>query len=143
MFVNVPSILKHEHRSPSYVSPDITAYDAINVMASSEAGTVFVLNHGHLEGVFSPKDYGLRVALHGSVGKQVRIDQVMTRSVVTVQRSEAISHCMQIMLENRIHYLPVVELDTVLGVLTMGDILKALVSGHEFVIDHLEGYARH
>ena len=122
------------------VSPDATVYDALQLMAARNVGAVLVLNDGELAGILSERDYARQVVLKGKASRDTPVRDIMTTSVVSVSPDRTIDDCMALMTERRIRHLPVLKSDVLLGVLSIGDVVKAVISEKEFHIEQLESY---
>ena len=122
------------------VSPDATVYDALQLMAARNVGAVLVLDDGELVGILSERDYARQVILKGKASRDTPVRDIMTTSVVSVSPDRTIDDCMALMTERRIRHLPVLKSDVLLGVLSIGDVVKAVISEKEFHIEQLESY---
>lgn len=122
------------------VSPDATVYDALQLMAARNVGAVLVLDDGELAGILSERDYARQVILKGKASRDTPVRDIMTTSVVSVSPERTIDDCMSLMTERRIRHLPVLQSDVLLGVLSIGDVVKAVISEKEFHIEQLESY---
>lgn len=122
------------------VSPDATVYDALQLMAARNVGAVLVLDDGELVGILSERDYARQVILKGKASRDTPVRDIMTTSVVSVSPDRTIDDCMALMTERRIRHLPVLQSDVLLGVLSIGDVVKAVISEKEFHIEQLESY---
>lgn len=121
-------------------SPDATVYDALKLMADQDVGALLVIENNRLVGIFSERDYARKVILHGKTSNETLVSEIMTDRVVYVKPSQTTEECMAIMTEKHIRHLPVLEGDQILGVTSIGDVVKALLSKQEFVIAQLEQY---
>lgn len=122
------------------VSPGATVYDALQLMAARNVGAVLVLDDGELAGILSERDYARQVILKGKASRDTPVRDIMTTSVVSVSPERTIDDCMALMTERRIRHLPVLKSDVLLGVLSIGDVVKAVISEKEFHIEQLESY---
>ena len=131
-----------ESKRPSLISvvPDATVLEALKVMAEKEIGAVVVLQDGHLVGIFSERDYARKVVLQGKSSKDTPVREIMTEKVVCVRPEQTIEDCMGLMTDKRIRHLPVLEHKKVIGVISIGDVVKEMLSEKEFVIKQLESY---
>ena len=127
------------HRLVS-VSPDSTVLDALKLMAEKEIGAVLVIEGELLAGIFSERDYARKVVLHGKSSKDTPVREIMTDEVVCVQPEQTIEDCMGLMTDKRIRHLPVFDSKNVVGVISIGDVVKEMLSEQEFVIKQLESY---
>ncbi|MFN8602361.1 MAG: CBS domain-containing protein [Candidatus Binatia bacterium] len=122
------------------VSPGATVYDALQLMAARNVGAVLVLDDGELAGILSERDYARQVILKGKASRDTPVRDIMTTAVVSVSPERTIDDCMSLMTERRIRHLPVLQSDVLLGVLSIGDVVKAVISEKEFHIEQLESY---
>lgn len=122
------------------LSPDATVFDALQCMKTNDIGGVLVTAGEDLRGIFTERDYARKVALMGRTSKEVRLSEVMTSNVLTVSPTQTIDDVMCIMTENRIRHLPVVERGALVGVITIGDAVKAVIAEQQATIHHLESY---
>ena len=120
--------------------PDTTVLEALNLMAAKEIGALLVLDGDQLVGIFSERDYARKVILQGKSSQNTTISEIMTRKVVVVHPHQTMKDCMALMTDKRIRHLPVIENDAVMGVISIGDVVKEIISEQEFVIGQLENY---
>ncbi|HLK70217.1 MAG TPA: CBS domain-containing protein [Bryobacteraceae bacterium] len=140
MSETMASVLKSKGSDIWSIAPDATVYDAIAVMAHKGVGALLVMAEGRLEGIISERDYARKVILEGRSSKDTRVREIMTPAVMTVSPDHTVDMCMQIMTESRIRHLPVVERDTVVGVVSIGDMVRATIAAQAATIDHLHTY---
>lgn len=122
------------------ISPDATAYHALEMMADKDIGALAVLDDGRLVGVFSERDYARKVILKGKSSRTTSVGDLMSRKPVCVGPAHTIGECMVLMTKHHIRHLPVVQDDAILGVLSIGDVVKAIISEQEETINQLESY---
>lgn len=122
------------------VSPKDSVFHALNVMARHEVGAVMVLDGEHLVGIFSERDYARKVILHGKSSKETLVQEIMSDKVAYVTPSHSIDQCMALMTEKRYRHLPVLDGDTVVGIVSIGDLVKETISAQRFIIQELERY---
>ena len=140
MAENMASILNKKGSSIWSIGPDDTVYDAIAAMASKAVGALLVLSDGNLEGIISERDYARKVILQGRSSKETLVHEIMTRPVFTVTPEHSVEECMKIMTEQRIRHLPVMERGKVVGVISIGDMVRAIICAQAETIDHLHSY---
>jgi len=122
------------------VSPDTTVYDTLKLMAEKDIGAVLVLEGDRPVGIFSERDYARQVILKGKTSKETPVRDVMTTRVVFVRPQQNVEECMALMTDKRIRHLPVLEDDKLVGIVSIGDVVKAVISEKEFLIEQLEHY---
>lgn len=123
-----------------WIGPHATAYEALELMAEKDIGALLVLEEGRLVGIFSERDYARKVILYGRSSKNTTVGELMTSTVITIDPENSISDCMAIMTANRIRHIPVVENGRLLGLITLGDVVRELISAQEAVIRDLQNY---
>jgi CBS domain-containing protein len=136
----VRSVLKQKGQEIWSVMPEALVYDAIEMMAEKRVGALLVISEGKLVGVVSERDYARKVILTGKSSKQIQVKEIMTRPVIFVDPKHTVNDCMRIMTINRIRHLPVVENERVLGVVSIGDLVKWIISAQEETIHQLHDY---
>lgn len=122
------------------VRPTDTVLAALGVMAQHDVGAVLVLDRDKLVGIFSERDYARKVVLAGRSSKDSQVKEVMTHQVVCVAPQRSISECMALMTQKRLRHLPVVDHKRVVGVISIGDLVKATIEDQEFTIAQLSSY---
>lgn len=140
MLKTVKQILEEKGYQIWSVSPDDNVYDALKKMAEKNIGALLVLEEENLVGIISERDYARKVVLRGKSSMDTPIKEVMTPRVLYVRIDQSIEDCMALMTDKRIRHLPVFEKDKLVGVISIGDVVKAIISHQEFVIEQLENY---
>ncbi|MBD9435205.1 CBS domain-containing protein [Pseudoxanthomonas sp. PXM03] len=122
------------------VSPDASVLDAIKLMAEKGVGAVLAMQGARLCGIVSERDYARKVVLQGRSSSNTPVRDIMTARVVTVRPDDSVDHCMQIVTEHRIRHLPVVEGEAIVGVISIGDLVKAVIEDQQVELDQLQRY---
>jgi CBS domain-containing protein len=122
------------------VAPTDSVYEAIEMMATHHIGALLVMDQGDLLGIISERDYARKVILMNRSSRDTQVSEIMTSPAVTVTPAETIHDCMQLMTERRIRHLPVMEAERVLGMLSIGDLVKAVMEEQSATIEQLERY---
>lgn len=122
------------------VSPDASVLDAIRLMAEKGVGAVLAMQGPRLCGIVSERDYARKVVLQGRSSSNTPVRDIMTARVITVHPGDSVDHCMQVVTEHRIRHLPVTEGDGVVGVISIGDLVKAVIEDQQAELDQLQRY---
>jgi CBS domain-containing protein len=122
------------------VAPEDSVLDALRLMAERNVGAVLVLAAGNLRGIVSERDFARRVALEGIVAEDTPVWKIMTESVICVRTDQAIAECMRLMTDKRIRHLPVLESNQLVGVISIGDVVKAIITEQEAIIEGFKDY---
>ena len=122
------------------VSPDASVHDAIKLMAEKGVGAVLAMQGARLCGIVSERDYARKVVLQGRSSSNTPVRDIMTAKVVTVRPDDSVDHCMQVVTEHRIRHLPVAEGDAIVGVISIGDLVKAVIEDQKVELDQLQRY---
>ena len=138
--VTVSQLLRIKGNDIFATRPEATVLDALHLMAEKNVGALLVLDHGKLAGIFSERDYARKVILHGKTSKETLVREIMTTEVYSVSPGDTLDECMALMTEEHIRHLPVLSGGQVVGVISIGDIVKEIISEQGFVIGQLEKY---
>ena len=122
------------------IGPDAPVIDAIRLMAEKRIGALLVMQAGKLAGILSERDYARKVVLQGRSSKDTPVRDIMTAQVVTIGLDDTAEHCMQLVTDRRIRHLPVVDAGHVLGVVSIGDLVRAVIEDQQLELDQLQRY---
>ncbi len=137
----IKDVLKHKGHAVHSVLPDASVLDALKLMAERNLGAVLVIDPvGRLVGILSERDYARKVVLRGHTSKETPVGSIMTTEVLGIRPDRTVDECLALMSKARVRHLPVMEDDRVIGVVSIGDIVNAVISNQGFVIDQLERY---
>ena len=140
MIKTIREILDNKSHQIWSVSPDTKIFEALQLMAEKNIGALVVLNGDKLVGIISERDYARKVALKGKTSKETPIRDIMTPKVLYVTPEKTAEDCMALMIEKRIRHLPVYKQDKLIGVVSIGDVVKAVIEEKKIAIEHLENY---
>lgn len=136
----VKEILLRKGDNIIHVPPDTTVFDAIKLMADHNIGALLVMAGDELKGIISERDYRNKVILKGRTSKQTAVHEIMTSNVLCVEPNEKMENCMAIMTERKIRHLPVVKNQKVVGIISIGDLVKTIIDRQKVVIKDLTAY---
>lgn len=136
----VEQVLRGKNAELVAVGPDESVFDALALMARREVGAVVVLEAGRLVGILSERDYARKIILLGKASKDTPVREIMTSRVVCVTPATTIDECMALMTDKRCRHLPVLEGERVIGVVSIGDVVKHTIAEQQFIIEQLEHY---
>ena len=121
-------------------SPEVSVYDALLLLAEKNIGALLVLQDGELVGIVSERDYARKVVLHEKVSVKTPVREIMTEEVISVGPQITVKEAMALMTEKHIRHLPVIEGTKIVGLISIGDLVKSIIADQEFMIDQLEKY---
>lgn len=138
--MTVNQILSIKGNDVHSIISTITVYEALKVMGEKNVGAVLVIEDNLLKGVLSERDYARKIVLKNKASKDTLVHEIMARDVITVKPSDNLDYCMELMSTKRIRHLPVVDNKTVLGVISIGDVVKSIIEIQKETIQHLDSY---
>ena len=124
------------------IGPEAPVFEALQKMADEDVGALVVVEHGEVVGLLSERDYARKVILQGKSSKETPVRDIMSRRVVCVSSQQRMDSCMALMTEKRVRHLPVLENEQLAGVISIGDVVKAIIEDQQFTIEQLEHYIR-
>ena len=136
----ISQFLEHSQRAIYTVSPDDTIRHALEVMALHNIGALLVLKEQKLVGIFSERDYARKVVLKGKSSNDAKVSEVMTSKLITIDTKHSIDQCMQIMTDNHIRHLPIVNDSQVMGLISIGDVVREMIAYQKSMIEQLQSY---
>jgi CBS domain-containing protein len=122
------------------ISPDATVYEALQLLSEKKIGAVLVIRSGKIEGILSERDCVRKVDLEGKTSRSVKVKEIMTSHVLYIDVNQPLEECMAVMTERKVRHLPVFEGDKLIGLVSVGDVLKEIISDQKFMIEQLSRY---
>lgn len=138
--MTVNQILRKKGTEVYSVISSITVFEALRVMGEKNIGAILVIDDGELKGILSERDYARKIVLKDKSSKKTLVSEIMESEVVTVNFSDNLDHCMELMSGRRIRHLPVIENGTIIGLVSIGDVVKAIIEVQKETIKHLDSY---
>jgi CBS domain-containing protein len=136
----VRNILEEKGHAVVSVPPSITAFNALEVMRDMNVGGLLVVDQDTLVGIFTERDYARKVILKGKTSREIHVSELMTPNPITVTPDTSIEECMSLMTNKYIRHLPVMEGDKIVGVISIGDVVRFIIDEQRYIIEHLEHY---
>ena len=136
----VNQLLRAKKQGFHAVVPDIIAYDALEIMAEKNVGALLVVENGKLMGVFSERDYARKVILKGKASKSTTVRELMSSPPIVISPEASLQNCMVLLTQKHIRHLPVVDNGVLIGVVSIGDVVNAIISEQNVVIEQLKDY---
>ena len=138
--ITVSSVLRGKQRKVISIAPEASVYDAISLMADNSIGALIVVSNGMLVGIMSERDYARKVVLQSRSSKDTRVSDIMSSPVVTVSPAHTVEECMRLMTEKRIRHLPVVDGTAIAGIVSIGDLVRSVITVQGETIQYLQQY---
>ena len=136
----VSQILQAKGRHTWTISPTATVFDALTLMAEKDIGALPVVENGVVVGIFSERDYSRKIILQGKASRDTEVQEVMTQEVLCVSPNQTVTKSMALMTDKRIRHIPILDAGILVGVISIGDVVKAIINEQQVMIDHLEDY---
>jgi CBS domain-containing protein len=136
----VRSMLRHKGPDIFWLAPEATVYEAVAMMADKGVGALLVIEAGRLAGIVSERDYARKVILKGKHSQETQVREIMTSSLITVTSEHSVDDCMRLITAHRVRHLPVVDGERLVGMVSIGDVVKSIISAQAHTIDQLSGY---
>jgi CBS domain-containing protein len=139
---SVKDILQEKGTQVYAISPDAKVYEALQLMAEKNVGALMVMEGDRAVGLISERDYARKIVLKGKFSKDVPVHEIMTADIVRIGPDRNVENCMELMTDKRVRHLPVFDNDRLIGIISIGDIVKAIIEHKEEIIKQLEGYIK-
>jgi CBS domain-containing protein len=136
----VRSLLRKKNPNVWTIGPDASVYDAVALMADKQIGALPVVYGGRLAGIISERDYARKIILRGRNSRETKVREIMMDPVLFVNPQKSVEECMRLMTDRKVRHLPVVEGETVVGIISIGDLVNWIMSSQEETIHHLQSY---
>jgi CBS domain-containing protein len=141
--MKIRQLIENKGRTLYSVQPEDPVLEAIRRMAEHYIGALLVMRGTELQGIISERDYARKVILHGRSSAETPVSQIMSSPVITVSPDQTVQDCMKLMTDRRVRHLPVVEGGQVVGMVSIGDLVKAVIEEQQQTIEQLESYIHH
>jgi len=138
--MTVNQILSTKGKEVFSVLSTITVYEALGVMSEKNIGAILIIEEGVLKGILSERDYARKIALKAKSSKKTLVYEIMEENVVTVKPTDNLDYCMELMNTKRVRHLPVSENDKIIGIISISDVVKAIIEMQKATIKHLDSY---
>ena len=138
--MTVNQILSKKGKEVYSVLPTITVYEALVSMSEKNIGAILVIKDNMLKGILSERDYARKIALKDKSSKETLVYEIMAENVITVKPTDNLDYCMELMYTKKIRHLPVLENDTIIGIVSIGDVVKSIIDMQKETIQHLDSY---
>ncbi len=139
----IKQLLDHKGREVHSVPPDVTVYDAIKKMADNDVGSLVVIDNGKLVGILTERHYARNVVLKGRTSPTTPVQAIMETNVIYAKPEQSVEECMAVMTDKKVRHLPVIKDGSLIGIISIGDLVQAIISHQQFTIEQLEFYIHH
>jgi CBS domain-containing protein len=136
----VKDLLKSKSKEIQAVSPDTTVYDALKLMSEKEIGALIVMEGEKVVGIISERDYARKIILRGKTSKETLVREIMTSDLIQVKPENSVEECMILMTGKHVRHLPVFDQEKFVGIISIGDVVKSIISKQEMLIEQLSNY---
>ncbi len=136
----VSQILQLKGSQTWTIAPTASVFDALTLMAEKDIGALLVVENDEVVGIFSERDYARKIILHGKSSRDTEIQEIMTSEVLCISSDQSVTKCMALMTDKRIRHIPVLDDGQLVGVISIGDVVKAIITEQQIIINHLEDY---
>jgi CBS domain-containing protein len=136
----VRNILETKKTAPVIISPDNTVFEALELMFEKNIGALLVTDQDRFVGIFTERDYARKVILKGKASKEIMVSEIMTQNPPTVSPDTTIEECMSMMTDKYIRHLPVIDEETLTGIISIGDVVKYIIEDQQYIIGNLKHY---
>jgi CBS domain-containing protein len=140
IMTTVRNVLQAKNNNIWSIAPDAVVFDALKIMAEKNVGALLVMQSDKVVGIFSERDYARKIVLKGESSHTTAVKDVMTSGVLSISAEQSIDECMALMTNKHVRHLPVLENGKLIGLISIGDVVKAIISEHEYTIKQLENY---
>jgi CBS domain-containing protein len=138
--VPISALLHHKSAALWSIAPEATVFEAIQLMADKNIGSLLVMSGGKLVGMFTERDYTRKIVLHGKSSKATKVQEILSRELISVTPHHTVEECMKLMTEKRVRHLPVLDNEKVTGIVSIGDLVNWTISAQDAAIDQMEQY---
>jgi CBS domain-containing protein len=138
--MKVADILQSKGNFVFSITANASVYDALKIMAEKNIGALMIIEADKLTGIFSERDYARKIVLQGKASHDTLVSEIMTPHVLTVSSSDSLEQCMNLMSKNRVRHLPVVDAEKVVGIISISDVVTAIIQSQQETIKHLQNY---
>jgi CBS domain-containing protein len=138
--MKVADILQSKGNFVFSITANASVYDALKIMAEKNIGALMIIEADKLMGIFSERDYARKIVLQGKASHDTLVSEIMTPHVLTVSSSDSLEQCMNLMSKNRVRHLPVVDAEKVVGIISISDVVTAIIQSQQETIKHLQNY---
>ncbi|MGP0057692.1 MAG: CBS domain-containing protein [Beijerinckiaceae bacterium] len=139
----VKQVLDHKGHEVFSIHPDATVYDAIKKMADQNVGSLAVMDNDELIGIVTERHYARNIVLRGRASPETPVRVIMETSVIYADPEQSVEECMAVMIDEKVRHLPVLEYGSLIGIISIGDLVQAIISHQRFTIEQLESYIHH